>query len=360
MKTSYNEWEKVAREEIRKTEEEEEEQKKANDKACGLEDGPQGPAVAAAAAERKEQENLTAARSDVIKKLKGVEKQITSPKSGEIDAAGHGIRIVKAADVSLDIKNHPLKVFLDDCTGTSVTIADQMITSSLEVYNSKDVTIELCSTVATIQLDKVDGCLLNLANEDMTSIVHDQCSNVRVHAGGKIHELPTTTVQSVSKWKSDQFVTVAVARDEGKFPMNIENAQAVEGAAQDAGAQALKFKDEGNSAFKASDFLQAAAFYTQSLDAHPNDVVYCNRSQCWLKLGQHERALEDARAAAKINPSNTKAYFREGISLHALERYAEAIPAFAKAENLDPKNKQITDAIRMAQLKARQQAAPKQ
>merc|ERR1719289_54971 len=212
MSTNYDKWEKIAREEVKKTEEEEEEQKRTNDKALGLEDGPQGPPTATAAVERKEQEKLTAAKSEIIKKLKGIEKQIKSPQSGEIDGEGKGIRIVEAKDVSLDIRNHPLKVFLDNCSGTSVKIADPMISSCLEIYNSKDMTIELCSTVATIQMDKVAGCLINLANEDMTSIVHDSCSNVRIHAGGKIHELPVTKVQSVSRWKTDQFVTVACMR----------------------------------------------------------------------------------------------------------------------------------------------------
>ena len=43
--------------------------------------------------------------------------------------------------------------------------------------------------------------------------------------------------------------------------------------------------------------------------------------------------------------------------MHAMKRYPEAIPALVEAEKLEPNNKQIPEAIKMAQLMARKQAA---
>ena len=51
-------------------------------------------------------------------------------------------------------------------------------------------------------------------------------------------------------------------------------------------------------------------------------VSLANRSACFLKLGQPEKALEDARKSVEIEPTYCKACFRYGLSLHALERYA--------------------------------------
>lgn len=42
-----------------------------------------------------------------------------------------------------------------------------------------------------------------------------------------------------------------------------------------------------------------------------------------------------------------------GTALHAQEKYMEALEAYGHAERLDPKNKQIKDAIGMSSLKHR-------
>ncbi|OLP78566.1 hypothetical protein AK812_SmicGene41248 [Symbiodinium microadriaticum] len=101
-------------------------------------------------------------------------------------------------------------------------------------------------------------------------------------------------------------------------------------------------------------------------------TVWANRAQCWLKMGDHEKAFADAEKCT-VEPMNPKGWFRKGISealgLHAMQRYAEAIPALLEdagsgvialfrrlafgsplgsAEKLEPSNKQILDAIKMA------------
>lgn len=353
MDDKYQKWDKIARDEVKKTEDEEKEGKIECDKALGLEDGPSGPPKMIAMEERKEQAKQQTARNEVIQKMKKIEKTVCSPDSGDIVADRHGVRIVKANDVTLNVVQTPIKVFLDECSGTCVRLNEQIVTSTLEIYRCDNMTVEVGFPLATVQLDSVSDCLLSITHEDMVSIIHDGCTNLRVKVGGEIHNISETSVQSVSKWKDNAFITVAIARDEGKFPVNVQDISSP-GAEQTEETAADKYKNEGNSAFKASDFVQAAAFYSQSLDVRESDVVYCNRSQCWLKMGQFQRALDDAIKAQELNPANTKAYFRHGIALHALERYAEAIPILSKAEDLDPKNKQISDAIRMAQLKARQ------
>ena len=99
-------------------------------------------------------------------------------------------------------------------------------------------------------------------------------------------------------------------------------------------------------------------FYTQALELAPaHHVALANRSACFLKMGEHERALADARACVAAESTYVKGHFRVGLSLHAAGRFGEAVVALEKAERLDPKNKQVAEALRMAGFKARQHAA---
>lgn len=170
---------------------------------------------------------------------------------------------------------------------------------------------------------------------------------------------------------ADVLLTTPVMRGEGEFPIDLNGKPLqVPGAtlhepdaetgpaAEERKKKAEEKRLAGNDMFRASDFMQAAMEYTAAIELDPEvATVWANRSQCWLKLGDHDKALADAVKVTEIDPSNAKGWFRKGMSLHAMKRYPEAIPALAEAEKLDPKNKQIPEAIKMAQLMARKQAA---
>lgn len=130
--------------------------------------------------------------------------------------------------------------------------------------------------------------------------------------------------------------------------------------------ECLLNKKRGNEAFSAGEYGQAILLYSLSLDkaqelvgdAHhhlfPADVVYSNRSACFLKLGQHEKAEQDAATALALNPSNLKARFRKGLALHALHRYQEALPLLAEAHKQEPHNKQIKQALQFCEVRLEQ------
>lgn len=59
---------------------------------------------------------------------------------------------------------------------------------------------------------------------------------------------------------------------------------------------------------------------TQASDFDPTNAVFLsNRSVCWIRLGQAEHALEDARAAKDLNPEWSKPCYREGAALRVLQ-----------------------------------------
>ena len=122
-------------------------------------------------------------------------------------------------------------------------------------------------------------------------------------------------------------------------------------AAALAARRATTHREAGNACFKSADFAAAAVSYTEALAAVPGDAaVLSNRAAAFLKLGRHQQALEDATAAAEAAPDAAKAHFRRGLALHALARYAEAGPALARAAQLEPRNAQIADALRMTEM----------
>ena len=135
-------------------------------------------------------------------------------------------------------------------------------------------------------------------------------------------------------------------------------------------AECDKNKTRGNEAFGAGEYAQAILLYSLALDKadelpddpsdgekqlFPRDVTLSNRAACFMKLGQHEKAEADAKRAMEINPKNIKALFRRGLSLHALARYQEAIPFLAEAQKIEPKNKQIKQALQFAEVRMTQE-----
>ena len=80
------------------------------------------------------------------------------------------------------------------------------------------------------------------------------------------------------------------------------------------------FKDEGNTHFKAGEFLKAAASYTKAIKAEPqNHVFYSNRSQAFLKLSKVGKALEDADKCIALAPTFVKGYHRKATALAAMQ-----------------------------------------
>jgi Flp pilus assembly protein TadD len=128
--------------------------------------------------------------------------------------------------------------------------------------------------------------------------------------------------------------------------------------------ECVQFKARGNEAFAAGEYGQAILQYSLALDKStqlgddklfPLDVIYGNRSACFLKLGQHEKAEADARSSLEINPDYIKAQFRLGLALHAMKRYEEALPILASAHKMEPKNQHIKQALQFCEVRMEQE-----
>jgi len=228
-----------------------------------------------------------------------------------------------------------------------------------------DVSVELAVPIGTFQIDEcVKPVKVDFSERDYVGqIYHQNAPGLSLGYAGVNCEAQaigiSDDVQHVTWMGPIGLLTNVVVRGEREFPIDpaCTDGACAAPLSGDRRLQAELKRESGNAMFRANDFMQAAMEYTAALELDPTiDTLYANRSQCWLKLGNHEKAFDDALKCTEFDPSNAKGWFRKGMSLHAMERYAEAIPDLLEAEKLEPKSKQISEAIRMAQLMARRQA----
>jgi cytochrome c-type biogenesis protein CcmH/NrfG len=72
-------------------------------------------------------------------------------------------------------------------------------------------------------------------------------------------------------------------------------------------------------------------------------------------LGHHEKALKDGTDSESLDATYVKGVFRKGLALHAMGRYRDAIETLAAAHKLEPKNKQIKQALQFAEVRMHQE-----
>ncbi|EFA05696.1 protein unc-45 homolog B [Tribolium castaneum] len=110
--------------------------------------------------------------------------------------------------------------------------------------------------------------------------------------------------------------------------------------------EALKYKEEGNAAFKSGNWDSAAKLYTKAINLETSEsrdlsVFLKNRAAAYLKLGKFEEALSDCDRSLEIVPRDPKALFRRCQALEALERFEEAYRDATQIFKDDPNNRTI-------------------
>eukprot|EP00929_Paragymnodinium_shiwhaense_P009695 TRINITY_DN113963_c0_g1_i1.p1 TRINITY_DN113963_c0_g1~~TRINITY_DN113963_c0_g1_i1.p1 ORF type:complete len:396 (-),score=114.59 TRINITY_DN113963_c0_g1_i1:273-1460(-) len=390
--TNYSKWDKKAADLVKEAEEEEEKAKAESDKALGISDGPKGPPTAKAEQQMKELGDHSKQRKDFIDWSNKREVQVTHGKQEDVislsgaEYKGKAIRLTGSEDVKYVVPSDAglIKLMVDKCKRVHIDVHGTLLTSSMEMYQCEAVTVVLAEPLGTAQVDEcitdVRICYPEL--DHVGRLYHQNSPGLTIgwegehgafHSVGRPGAAQWVTGVDPSKKRAEQdiLITAPVRRGEGEFPLDLDGKPLLQTAggtlpepdaeaapaAEDRKRKAEEKRLKGNDMFRASDFMQAAMEYTSALEFDPEfTTVLANRSQCWLKLGDHDKALADAVKVTELDPANAKGWFRKGMSLHAMKRYQEAIPALCEAEKLDPKNKQIPEAIKMAQMMARKQA----
>jgi len=104
-------------------------------------------------------------------------------------------------------------------------------------------------------------------------------------------------------------------------------------------------KAEGNNCYNLRKYAEAIVHYTLALqkdDADPSTkaVLYANRAQCYIKLEEYRRALDDCDESIRLDPSgDVKAHMRRGHCLQKLGYLSSSKDAYEQARRLDNGNK---------------------
>ncbi|KAF8724981.1 hypothetical protein HU200_020705 [Digitaria exilis] len=161
----------------------------------------------------------------------------------------------------------------------------------------------------------------------------------------------TSPIPGVSNWNVDgimEYMKESEEKSQLKEATSLSKPQPVE-VPSEAKKKSLEAKSRGDDAFRRKDYLVAVDAYTQATELDPNDAaVLSNRSLCWLRAGQAERALEDAKACRALRPDWAKACYREGAAHRLLQNFEEAANAFYEGVQLEPENKELVSAFREA------------
>lgn len=112
-------------------------------------------------------------------------------------------------------------------------------------------------------------------------------------------------------------------------------------------------KEEGNTLFRARDFVNAAAKYSVAIELCPTEeehnealaTFHCNRAACHLSLEDFELAAEDCTKALDRNPIYIKAIMRRCQAQEALTNYDEALLDAKRCLELDPTNAVAAEAV---------------
>lgn len=105
-----------------------------------------------------------------------------------------------------------------------------------------------------------------------------------------------------------------------------------------------KWKNLGNSHFKAGFYLPAAVAYSRGLERHPtSDTLLLNRSLAYLRLRYFGAALADTEALSSrdIGPAlRRKALFRAAQARYGMGVYEEALAGFRNVAAAFPEEKE--------------------
>ncbi|KAK3090122.1 hypothetical protein FSP39_009348 [Pinctada imbricata] len=87
-------------------------------------------------------------------------------------------------------------------------------------------------------------------------------------------------------------------------------------------AEVDTLRERGNDAYRKKHYQTAIKLYTEAVRSYQRDEVddriFANRSQCYLRIGEHRNALDDADKCIISNPRNWKGHARRSYAIAEL------------------------------------------
>lgn len=97
-----------------------------------------------------------------------------------------------------------------------------------------------------------------------------------------------------------------------------------------------KLAIRGNEMAQVGHYNAAIDLFTEAIRLDPTDFrFFGNRSYCYERIQQYDKALKDAEKSISISPNWPKGYFRKGRALAGQKQYSTAEQAFLQVVRLD-------------------------
>ena len=138
---------------------------------------------------------------------------------------------------------------------------------------------------------------------------------------------PSTTTP-VSTTETTTTTTQTTSKETTAEPWPSSTGATEPGAAT---AESDKLKSAGNAAMGRKDYSTAIDLYTKALAISASNPVYLsNRAAAYSASGQHDKAVEDAELAVRVDPTYSKAWSRLGLAKFDMADYQGAVDAYEK------------------------------
>jgi len=115
---------------------------------------------------------------------------------------------------------------------------------------------------------------------------------------------------------------------------------------ESSGADAKK--ELGNTEFKKGNYVAAIKHYGEALDIAPSEQILSNRAMAYIACKEYKAAVDDCKAAIRINPEFARVYkrlFKAQLALGNIDPAKEALELAVKLDPNDATNKRDQDAL---------------
>ncbi|KAK1791096.1 hypothetical protein P4O66_002134 [Electrophorus voltai] len=124
-----------------------------------------------------------------------------------------------------------------------------------------------------------------------------------------------------------------------------------EEAGNDFVTKSMELAVMGNAYADSGNFNMAVKYFTEAIKHNPKEhKFFGNRSFCYERMQQYEKALTDAVVAVQLNSTFIKGLFRKGKALVGLKRYNEACLTYKEILKLNSSCTEAAQELMLAQI----------
>ncbi|XP_038062726.1 uncharacterized protein LOC119733211 isoform X2 [Patiria miniata] len=220
-------------------------------------------------------------------------------------------------------------------------VAEETSSPAVEDIPSTHPKTNLDDELPTVPESNVDDGKPQVAEETSSPAVEDiPSTHPKTNLDDEHPNVPKSNVDDGKPHVSEKASSPAVQDIPATHPHNVMKALEADAnkPAEKRKAEATALKDQGNQAFKKSNYTRAVELYTQGLERLKDFVVlYTNRAQAYNKLGKFTEAMEDCRTALQLEPNNVKALVHLGKAQQGLKDYEVAVTTYKEITKIDEK-----------------------